>query len=237
VSAPSVVVVTGGSGAIGAAIARSRAAKGDTVVALDAAVTDAPADAVAGWDAIRCDVTDERSVADAVEQVVARHGRIDHVVAAAGVMSVLPIADLGAEEWHRVFDVNLLGLMLTCRYALERMQRGGSISIISSAAGVNAATVTGVAYAVSKAAGIHLARMLAAQYAPEGIRINAVCPGAVDTSMAAVFDRERLMAAVASNPSGRMLGPEHVADVVDFLIDSGDADVTGQVITMGSPPR
>lgn len=236
-SAPSVVVVTGGSGAIGAAIARSRAAKGDTVVALDAAVTDAPADAVAGWDAIRCDVTDERSVADAVEQVVARHGRIDHVVAAAGVMSVLPIADLGAEEWHRVFDVNLLGLMLTCRYALERMQRGGSISIISSAAGVNAATVTGVAYAVSKAAGIHLARMLAAQYAPEGIRINAVCPGAVDTSMAAVFDRERLMAAVASNPSGRMLGPEHVADVVDFLIDSGDADVTGQVITMGSPPR
>lgn len=236
-STPSVVVVTGGSGAIGAAIARSRVAKGDTVVSLDVVVTDETADGVAGRDVIRCDVTDERSVAEAIGQVVAEHGRIDHVVAAAGVMSVRPIADLAAEEWHRVFDVNVLGLMLTCRYALEGMQRGGSITVVSSAAGVNAASVTGIAYAVSKAAGIHLARMLAAQYAPQGIRINAVCPGAVDTEMAAVFDRERLMAAVASNPSGRMLEPEDVANVVDFLIDSGDADVTAQVITMGSPPR
>lgn len=236
-SAPSVVVVTGGSGAIGVAIARSRAERGDTVIVFDAAGTDGAAHGSADWGAIRCDVTDERSVSAAFGKVVAEHGRIDHVVTAAGVMSVQPIAELGAQEWHRVFDVNVLGLMLTCRYALETMQRGGSLSIISSAAGVNAATVTGVAYAVSKSAGIHLARMLAAQYAPEGIRVNAVCPGAVDTSMSAVFDRERLMAAVASNPSGRMLKPEDVANVVDFLIDSGDADVTGQVITMGSPPR
>lgn len=234
---PSVVVVTGGSGAIGAAIARSRAEKGDTVIALDAAATAGAAHDSAGWGTIRCDVTDEGSLSEAFGQVVVGHGRVDHVVAAAGVMSVRPIAELGAEEWHRVFDVNVLGLMLTCRYALKTMQRGGSLSIISSAAGVNAATVTGVAYAVSKSAAIHLARMLAAQYAPEGIRVNAVCPGAVDTSMSAVFDREQLMAAVAANPSGRMLEPEDVANVVDFLIDSGDADVTGQVITMGSPPR
>jgi NAD(P)-dependent dehydrogenase (short-subunit alcohol dehydrogenase family) len=236
-----VTVVTGGSGGIGAAIVRSRARRGERTVVLDlahpvrtvgeeSASSDAPM-------VVRCDVGEEDEVVAAFSLVQERYGRLDNVVAAAGVMSVSRIEALEMSDWERVARINLRGLLLTCKHALPRLSRGGTLTIVSSAAGLNAVSITGVAYSVTKSAGVHLARVLSAEYASRGIRVNAVCPGAVDTPMSEVFPHASLVTAGAMNPSGRMLQPDDVARVVDLIIDAGESDLTGQAIVIGSNPR
>jgi NAD(P)-dependent dehydrogenase (short-subunit alcohol dehydrogenase family) len=230
-----VTAVSGGSGGIGAAIVRARRARGESVIVLDREIGEFEHDA--GVSELACDVSSERDVIKAFAEIDRLHGRLDAFIAAAGVMSLPRLADLDADEWDRVAAVNLRGLLITCREALSRMTRGGRLVIMSSAAGLNASSVTGIAYAMSKAAAVHLARSLAAEYGPQGICVNAVCPGAVETPMSAVFPAEALRTAAAMNPSGRILQPDGVAATVDFLLSDEGIEISGEALALGTLRR
>jgi rhamnulose-1-phosphate aldolase/alcohol dehydrogenase len=183
-----IALVTGGAGGIGAASAERLAAEGACVMIIDrdaAALETAQAGLVErhGKDAIRsavCDVTDEQQVADAFAACARAFGGLDILVANAGIASSAPIEETSIELWRRNYDVLAEGYFLACRTAfpLMRAAGGGSIIFIGSKNGI-AAAANAAAYASAKAATLHLARCLALEGAPHGIRINTVNPDAV----------------------------------------------------------
>jgi NAD(P)-dependent dehydrogenase (short-subunit alcohol dehydrogenase family) len=183
-----VALITGGAGGIGRATAERLLAEGACVMLLD---RDAPVlvetrlalQKVAGKDVLStavCDVTDEAQVVGAFEACAREFGGVDIVVANAGIASSAPIEETSVELWHRNYDVLAQGYFLTARAAfpLMKLQKGGAIVFIGSKNGV-AATVNAAAYASAKAAALHLARCLALEGAPHGIRVNTVNPDAV----------------------------------------------------------
>jgi NAD(P)-dependent dehydrogenase (short-subunit alcohol dehydrogenase family) len=228
-----VVAVTGGSGGIGRAIVDRQRAAGWRALVLDLHPASTGSNASAE-DFLACDVTDERSVDEAFEALRAAAGRLDGLVVAAGTMSTERIEQATAAEWDRVLAVNVRGAALTCRAALPLLEPGSSVVLLSSAAGLNARTVTGVAYAVSKAALVHLARVLSAEQAHRGIRVNAVCPGAVQTEMSAIFPTTALEAAAEATVRGAIMQPSDVAGVVRFLLDDESMDINGEALPMGT---
>jgi rhamnulose-1-phosphate aldolase/alcohol dehydrogenase len=183
-----IALVTGGAGGIGAASAERLAAEGACVMIIDrdaAALEAAQAGLVErhGKDAIRsavCDVTDEQQVADAFAACARAFGGLDILVANAGIASSAPIEETSIELWRRNYDVLAEGYFLACRTAfpLMRAAGGGSIIFIGSKNGI-AAAANAAAYASAKAATLHLARCLALEGAPHGIRVNTVNPDAV----------------------------------------------------------
>jgi rhamnulose-1-phosphate aldolase/alcohol dehydrogenase len=183
-----IALITGGAGGIGRATAERLLSEGACVMLLDrdAAVlfeTSFALQNVAGKDVLStalCDVTDEAQVLAAYEACVREFGGVDIVVANAGIASSASIEDTSVELWHRNYDVLAEGYFLTARAAfpLMKLQKGGSIVFIGSKNGV-AATINAAAYASAKAAALHLARCLALEGAPHGIRVNTVNPDAV----------------------------------------------------------
>jgi rhamnulose-1-phosphate aldolase/alcohol dehydrogenase len=183
-----IALVTGGAGGIGRATAERLLAEGACVMLLD---RDGPAleeassklRSVAGKDLLRavvCDVTDEAQVRAAFEACAREFGGLDILVANAGIASSAPIEETSVELWRRNYDVLAEGYFLTARsaFTLMKLQKGGSIVFIGSKNGV-AAAVNASAYASAKAAALHLARCLALEGAPFGIRVNTVNPDAV----------------------------------------------------------
>ena len=169
-----VVLVTGAAGAIGRAVVAAFTAAGACCQA---------ADVVPGEGMPACDVTDEASVAASIEAALSL-GPLTDVVHAAGVVSVGPVADLTAAELRGVLEVNLVGSFLVAKAAARAMTGGGSITLVSSQAGLRGGA-NWSAYSASKAGVNRLAESLAQELAPRGIRVNAVCPGNVDTPMSA----------------------------------------------------
>lgn len=137
--------------------------------------------------ALTADVSDPLQVASAVAQVVERFGRLDVVFANAGINGVqAPIDDLTPEEWDRTLNVNLRGTFLTIRYTVPHLKKagGGAIIVTSSINGTRYFANSGAtAYAVSKAGQLAMVQMLAVELGPSNIRINAICPGAIDTEI------------------------------------------------------
>src|SRR5437773_1487302 len=167
-----VVLVTGAAGAIGRAAVAAFTAAGACCQA---------ADLVPGEDTLACDVTDEASVAASIEAALSL-GPLTDVVHAAGVVSVGPVAELTAAELRAVLEVNLAGSFLVAGAAARAMTGGGSITLVSSQAGLRGGA-NWSAYSASKAGVNRLAESLAQELAPRGIRVNAVCPGNVETPM------------------------------------------------------
>lgn len=221
-----VVVVTGGASGIGAACADRFAELGAAVVIADIDVDHDRAEPAT-------DVSDERSCGALASYVRDLHGKVDHVVLAAGVVldGPAPLLEAPLEGWHRVLDVNLTGVLLSARALVPLMSGGGTITIITSGE-FQHATVDNGAYCVSKAGGWMLTKMLALELAPRSIRVNAVAPGFVETPMTAPFlagtgRRDKL---VGLTPVGRIGQPDDVAAAVVYLAGESGSFVTGTTL-------
>jgi len=224
-----VLVVTGGANGIGAALARAYAQAGGTAVVLDVAPS-AQLAALPGIEQHAVDVSDRDAVFAAVERVVARHGRIDALVAGAAVQPRTTVAATDPETWRRTLAVNLDGVVWACQAVLPQMQaarRGAILVFASGLAHMGRAEAS--AYAASKGALIAFAKSLAAEVAGDRIRVNTVFPGVIDTPQ---FQ--------AANPSGgerehwaATTGIGRPEDVVGplLLLLSDAATMTGSTLT------
>ncbi|HKY67589.1 MAG TPA: SDR family NAD(P)-dependent oxidoreductase, partial [Acidimicrobiales bacterium] len=216
-----VALVTGGASGIGLATARRFVADGARVVVGDIdekrldAVADDLGDAVATQ---RCDVTDEDDVARLADAAVERFGGLDIAFANAGTATIAPVVDLPLSEWSRVLDVNLTGPMLTIKHAARRMGDGGSIIATASLNAVQAGNGM-AAYCVSKAGVAMLVEVAAIELGPRGIRVNAVGPGLVATTLTeGAFAIPGVVDEYEDNTVlGRHAQPSEVADLVAFL--------------------
>ncbi|GCD18786.1 3-ketoacyl-ACP reductase [Cellulomonas algicola] len=245
VAAEKVALVTGAGSGIGRASALRLAADGMTVVVLGhrqesadevaAEIRDAGGTAVP----VAADVADAAAVRDVVRRVEEELGRLDVVVANAGVNGVwAPVDEIEPEEWDATIGTNLTGTFLTLRYTVPLLVRqGGAVVVVSSINGTRTFSNSGAsAYATSKAGQVALARMLAVELAPRGVRVNVVCPGAIDTEISDNTEQrntERLGVTVEF-PDGEipLTGSEpgrasQVADAVAFLVSDGASHVTG----------
>jgi NAD(P)-dependent dehydrogenase (short-subunit alcohol dehydrogenase family) len=228
-----VALVTGGASGIGLATTRRFVADGARVVVGDidetalGAVADELGEAVA---TLRCDVTDEDDVARLADAAVDRFGGLHIALANAGTASLGPVAELDLGEWSRVLDVNLTGPMLTVKHAARRMQAGGSIIATASLNAVQAGAGMG-AYCVSKAGVAMLVQVAAIELGPQGIRVNAVGPGLVATTLTqGAFAIPGVVAEYEENtPLGRHAQPAEVADLVAFLASDEAGFITGSL--------
>jgi NAD(P)-dependent dehydrogenase (short-subunit alcohol dehydrogenase family) len=236
-----VAVVTGAGRGIGFAIARTLAEAGATVVVaeLNPELGQKAVLALAdlGYQAsfVPVNVADSEAVKWAAEQVISTQGRVDVLVNNAGICINADALETTDETWARQMEVNLSGVFYCCREFGRHMveQRSGSIVNISSMAGVvDVRPQSHVAYSVSKAGVAHLARVLASEWAPHGVRVNAVGPGYVATDMPLAAGRNGgLMEAWMSNvPIGRMSEPEEISSVVLFLASDAASSVTGHLL-------
>ncbi|MEO8258549.1 MAG: SDR family NAD(P)-dependent oxidoreductase [Acidobacteriota bacterium] len=238
------ILVTGGSRGIGRAIALAFAEPGSIIAiaartrseldASGAAIRDRGADPVL----LQVDVTDEGSVAAGFAQLRQASARIDVLVNNAGVGGGLPIDEADSAGWRRILDTNVWGTFLITRAAVPMLSAGGRIVNISSVLGRFG--VPGyTAYCASKHAVIGFTRALALELAGRGVTVNAICPGWVDTDMAAQgmrlganamgisFDAFKRQA-MERVPIGRMIEPEEVAQLVKFLASAPASAITGQ---------
>ena len=223
-------LVTGGGSGIGAAVVRVLQERGARVAVLDLDPSGVP-DGVLG---IRTDVADDASVRAAVEQVVAELGRLDVVVNNAGVGAQGTVEDNDDEEWHRVLDVNVLGLVRVTRAAIPHLRRSPAAAIVNTASIVATAGLPDRAlYSASKGAVAALTRAMAADHLAEGIRVNSVDPGTADTPwIGRLLERADDPAAEraaleARQPHGRLVSAEEVAHAVAYLASPTAGSTTG----------
>jgi NAD(P)-dependent dehydrogenase (short-subunit alcohol dehydrogenase family) len=222
----SVVIVTGAAAGIGAACVQAFAGAGWDVVGVDRE----PLDAVA---AVTGDVTERATNAAAVALALERFGRLDAVVANAGATLARPIEDTTDEDIDRLLGVNVRAVIYLAQAAHTELARTtGSFVVMASKTGLVAQPDSPL-YCAAKGAAVQLARALALDWAPEGIRVNAVCPGIVDTPMLERFfdelpapDQARREFAVAQ-PLGRLARPDECATAALFLASAQASFITG----------
>ena len=231
-----VVVVTGGARGIGAGLSRYLAAQGAAVVTAD--VVDPAEDGADGGDVthLRADVSDESSWQQLVAEVLERHGRIDALINNAAVYQGLgtkrPFTDITVEEWDRVLAVNTRGVWLGMRAVhpvMKAQGRGRVVNIASST--VHMGVPWFAHYTASKGAVIALTRSVAREVGADGITVNAVAPGLVETDATrALNDADYLAASAGRRAVPRAMEPGDLAPVVSFLCSEGSGFVTGQTL-------
>lgn len=233
-----VVLVTGTGGGIGGAVAERFSVGGWRVVGVDLRAPDSE-----GGSELRLDLRADLRTAEACRTAVAEavswaHGRLDAVVTAAGLWTEGPCDETTEEEYDTVMAVNVKGTYFVAGAAVPHLERcGGSITMLSSDAGIQGNAGAAV-YSASKGAVTNLTRAMALELAPRGVRVNAVCPGDVDTPMLAGQAREhggsdpqayldRLLSLYPQGPRARFIRPAEIAELVWFLAQPSAAPITG----------
>ena len=232
-----VVLITGASRGIGRALASAAAAAGATVVAAardQAKLAELVGEIVRGGGratALALDVASASSVAQAFEQLLAEHGRLDGLVNNAGITRDGLVLRMRPDDWNAVLETNLTGTFLCSQAALRPMlkQRSGRIVNVTSVVGItgNAGQAN---YAASKAGIIGLTKSIAREVASRGITVNAIAPGFIETDMTAAMTDKARDAVLASVPLGRVGAASDVAAAAVFLLSDGASYITGQVL-------
>jgi NAD(P)-dependent dehydrogenase (short-subunit alcohol dehydrogenase family) len=223
-------LVTGGASGIGLATARLLADRGARVAVLDLNPDGLPD----GLLPFQADVCDDASVRAAVESAAAELGGIDIVVNNAGMGAIGTVEDNPDEQWHRVLDVNVLGIVRTTRAALPHLRRSTHAAIVNTCSiGATAGLPQRALYCASKGAVLSLTLAMAADHVREGIRVNCVNPGTADTPwvgrlLDSADDPQAERAALnARQPMGRLVTAEEVAAAIGYLASPAAASVTG----------
>ncbi|MER9684160.1 SDR family oxidoreductase [Mesorhizobium sp. M0184] len=221
------VLVTGGASGIGAASVRKIECEGGTVIVGDKVIGDNCSSAV------HLDVTDPESISEAIDRIVSQHGRLDCLVHCAGISEVAPFLDTSLGTFDTVLNVNLRGTFMICQAAAKTMVQfgGGAIVNVGSVSGM-IGNQKRAAYGTSKAAVSHLSKIMAAELAPQGIRVNVICPGPISTPMAVTYSESAVAEWHDRVPMGRFGSPEEVGSVIAFLCSEEASYITGQEIAV-----
>jgi NAD(P)-dependent dehydrogenase (short-subunit alcohol dehydrogenase family) len=229
-----VAVITGAGSGIGLASARRMAAEGAKVVAvdIDKAAGQAAAEETGGV-FVAADVSSEEDVRRLFDDVAGEFGRIDIAFNNAGISPPEDdsILTTGIDAWRRVQEINLTSVYLCCKYVIPHMQRHGKGSIINTASfvAVLGAATSQISYTASKGGVLAMSRELGVQFAREGIRVNALCPGPVNTPLLRELfakDPERAARRLVHVPVGRFAEPEEIAAAVAFLASDDASFIT-----------
>jgi NAD(P)-dependent dehydrogenase (short-subunit alcohol dehydrogenase family) len=221
--------VTGGASGIGLSTATLMREQGAKVALLDVAPSGPN-----GFTYVRADVTNDEDVRSAVAAAVEELGGLDILVNNAGIGAQGGIEDNDDEEWRRVFDVNVFGMVRVARAALPALRDSGSAAIVNTASiAATAGLPSRVLYSATKGAVLSLTLAMAADLLPEGIRVNAINPGTADTPwiarlLANAEDPAAERAALeARQPHGRLVSAEEIAAAVAFLASPASGSTTG----------
>lgn len=234
-----IALVTGASKGIGKAIARNLGSEAATVVvnyATDRSGADRTVEEIvhAGGQAwpVQGDFSDPEEITRTFAEIETKHGKLDVLVNNAGVASFGPLERVTPEEFHRLFNLNVLGLLLSIQAGVKLMRAGGSVINIGSLAG-SMPSAYGSIYSATKAAVNNLSISLSKELGPKQIRVNALNPGLVITEglqAAGFMEGERYEAAVKSTPLGRAGKPDDIGKIAVFLASDESYWITGQLI-------
>jgi NAD(P)-dependent dehydrogenase (short-subunit alcohol dehydrogenase family) len=227
-----IALVTGGASGIGSAIASAFAAKGARIAVVDlneSGAAEAAAALPTDSKGFRCDVSDPDSVREVVEAVAASFGRIDILVNSAGIVMLAPAEELSLKAWDTTIDVNLKGTFLMCQSVGNRMLSAGSGVIVNMASqAASVALDQHVAYCASKFGVVGVSKVLAAEWAGRGVRVNTISPTVVLTELGhKAWDGPHGEALKKLIPTGRFAYPEEIAAAAVFLASDAAEMING----------